>query len=171
MAHKLFCLLNGAIRRRLRGFLLGAVVAALGAVFAAISLGFGALAAYVQLSAMEGRSGGALIVCGAYGLLAIAILTLWASSRGAFRLRRAAAISVPPSSSEVNPLDQTFGATGDAQEQRAAIALVRMSRNLSPMQTVALGLIGGFIVGRRMGKKDSRGREARSPCQNHAPEA
>ena len=170
MARKLFGLLDGAIRRRLSGFLLGAAVVALGAVFAAISLGFGALAAYVQLSAVEGRSVAALIVCGAYGLLAITILTLWASSRGAFGLRRAAAIEAAPSSSDVNPLHQTFGAAGDAQEQLAAIALVQMGRNLSPMQTVALGLMGGFIVGRRMGRRDGRGRGARSPSQIHAPE-
>ena len=171
MASKLFSLLTAAIRQRLRDFLLGASAVALASLFLAISMGFGSLALYVHLSTVEGRSIAALIVCGAYGLLAFAILLLSAWSRGAFRLRRAAAISAPPSSSNVNPLHQTFEATGDAQEQLAAIALVRIGRNLSPMQTIALGLIGGFIFGRRMGKQDSRGSETRSPSQNRAPDA
>jgi hypothetical protein len=171
MASKLFSLLRAAIRRRLHNVLLSAAALALAAVFAVISLGFGVLAAYVHLSAMEGRGIAALIVCGATGLLAITILTLWAWSRGDFRLRRAAAVSPPPSSSKLDPLQQTFGATGDAQEQLAEIALVRMGRNLSPMQFVALGLIGGFFVGRRLGKRDGPGSEAKSPSQNLAPEA
>jgi hypothetical protein len=171
MASKLFSLLTAAIRQRLRDILLGASAVALASLFLAISMGFGAFAVYVHLSAVEGRSIAALIVCGAYGLLAITILILWAWSRGAFRLRRAAAIAAPPSSSNVNPLHQTFEATGDAQEQLAAIAQVRMSRNLSPMQTVALGLIGGFIVGRRMRKQDNPGSKTNSPSQNRAPEA
>lgn len=171
MASKLFGLLNAAIRRRLHNLLLSAAAVALAAVFAAISLGFGALAAYIQLSAMEGRSMAALIVSGACGLLAITILALLAWSRDAFRSRRAAAISAPPSPSNVSSLHQIFGATRDAQEQLAAIALVQMVRNLSPMQIAALGLIGGFIVGRRMGKRDSPGGEAKSPSPNLAPEA
>ncbi len=171
MASNLFGLLNAAIRRRLHNFLLSAAAVALAVVFAAISLGFGALAAYIHLSAVEGRGIAALIVCGANGLLAITILTLWAWSRGAGRLHRAAAISAPPSPSNVNPLHQTFEATSDAQAQLAAIALVRMGRNLSPMQFVALGLIGGFFVGRRMGKRDSPGSEAKSPSEDLSPEA
>jgi hypothetical protein len=44
MASKLFSLLNAAFRRRLHNFLLSVAAVALAVVFAAISLGFGALA-------------------------------------------------------------------------------------------------------------------------------
>jgi hypothetical protein len=92
MASKMFSLLSAPIRQRLRDILLGVSAVALASLFLAISMGFGALALYVHLSTVEGRSIAALIVCGAYGPLAIAILILWAWSRGAFRLRRATAI-------------------------------------------------------------------------------
>ncbi len=51
---RLFGPLKRAIRRRLRAFLPGAAIVAIAAVFGAISLGFGALAAYIQLGAVEG---------------------------------------------------------------------------------------------------------------------
>ena len=77
----------GAAERRMGDFLLGAAVAGMVALFAAVSLGFGAFAAYAYLQASQGRVVAALILCAAFGATAIAI---WAIAMARRRARRVA---------------------------------------------------------------------------------
>lgn len=144
--------LRAAAERRLRVFLLGVVAAAVVALFAAVSLGFGTFAAYVYLRASEGRVVAALIVCAAYGLLAITIWAIVATRWRAGRLRRVAATSAPASPENVDSLLQSLAAANTPHDQLALVAAVRLGRELSPMQLLALALIGGFIAGRKLGK-------------------
>src|SRR5271166_627109 len=137
-------------KRRLRDFLLGVVAATFAALFATVSLGFGTFAAYIYLRALEGRAVAALIVCATYGLLAITIGLIGAASQRAGRLRRAALASAPASRGNVRSLLQYFAAAGTAQDQQALEAAMRLGREFSTMQLLALALIGGFIVGRRL---------------------
>ncbi len=90
-------LVGSVAEQRLRDFLLGVGTAAVGALFAAVSLGFGTFAVYVYLRTSNGRVIAALIVCAAYGLLAITIWAIVAARRRARRLRLAAAESAPAS--------------------------------------------------------------------------
>lgn len=139
--------LGAAAERRLCNYLLSVVAAAVVALFAAVSLGFGTFAAYVCLRASEGRVVAALIVCAAYGLLAI---TIWTTTevvrRRADRLRRVAAAS-PASTANVDSLLQSLAA-----DSIPLVAAMRLARELSPMQLFALALIGGFVAGRKLGK-------------------
>src|SRR5271166_1989479 len=86
-----------AAKRRLRDFLLGVAAATAAALFATVSLGFATFAAYIYLRGLEGRVVAALIVCAAYGLLAITIGVIWAARRRGGRLRPAAVASAPAS--------------------------------------------------------------------------
>jgi hypothetical protein len=52
----------------------------------------------------------------------------------------------------VDSLLQDFAAAGTARDQRALVAALRLGRELSPAQLVALALVGGFIAGRRIRK-------------------
>jgi len=128
MLRRLTACVTAAVDRRLRDFALDVAAAAIGALFAAISLGFGTYAAYVYLRAWEGPVFAALIICMAYGLLAI-------SRRRACRLTRGAAASSLASPDDVESLLRSLAAAG---------APMRLGRELSPLQVAALALIGGF---------------------------
>ena len=43
---------------------------------------------------------------------------------------------------------QSLAAAGAPQDQRALVAAIRLGRELSPMQLLALALVGGFIAGK-----------------------
>jgi len=133
-----------AAKRRLKDFLLSVAAATAAALFAAVSLGFGTFAAYIYLRALEGRVVAALIVCAAYGLLAITIGVIGAARQQSGRLRPAAAVSAPASRGNVDSLLQHLAAAGSAQDQQALDAAMRLGRKFSPMQLLALALIGGF---------------------------
>ena len=145
-------LVGSVAEQRLRDFLLGVGTAAVGALFAAVSLGFGTFAVYVYLRTSNGRVIAALIVCAAYGLLAITIWAIVGARRRARRLRLAAAESAPASWEDFDSLLRYFAAAGTPQDQLALLAAMRMGRELSPMQLLALALIGGFVAGRKLGK-------------------
>jgi len=141
-----------AAKRRLRHFLLGVAAATVAALFAAVSLGFGTFTAYIYLRGLEGRVVAALIVCAVFGLLAITIGVIGAARRRAGRLRPAAAASAPASRGNVDWLLQHLATAGTAQDQQALDAAMRLGREFSPRELLALALIGGFIVGRRLTK-------------------
>ena len=142
-------LLGAATERRMGDFLLGAAVAGMVALFAAVSLGFGAFAAYAYLQASQGRVVAALILCAAFGATAIAIWAIAMARRRARRARLAARASSAPVE-DIDTLLRHLVAAGAQQDQLALVA--RLGRELSPMQLLALALIGGFIAGKKLAK-------------------
>lgn len=150
MIRELTGLLGGAAERCLRESLLAIITMALAALFAAVSLGFGTFAAYVCLRESEGRVFAALILCAAYGLVAIVICAVWMARRRTARSHRAAA--APASPDDVESLLQRMAAASTQPDQQALVAAMQLGRALSPMQMLALALMGGFIAGRKLGK-------------------
>jgi hypothetical protein len=142
-------LLGAATERRMGDFLLGAAVAGMVALFAAVSLGFGAFAAYAYLQASQGRVVAALILCAAFGATAIAIWAIAMARRRARRSRLAARASSAPVE-DIDTLLRHLVAAGAQQDQLALAA--RLGRELSPMQLLALALVGGFIAGKKLAK-------------------
>ena len=119
------------------------------ALFAAVSLGFGAFAAYAYLQASQGRVVAALILCAAFGATAIAIWAIAMARRRARRSRLAARASSAPVE-DIDTLLRHLVAAGAQQDQLALAA--RLGRELSPMQLLALALVGGFIAGKKLAK-------------------
>jgi hypothetical protein len=145
-------LLGAATERRMGDFLLGVAAAGLVALSAAISLGFGTFAVYAYLRASQGRVVAALIVCAAYGAIAITIWAVGMARRRAHRLRLAAMASAPAPVADINSILQHLVAAGAQQDQSALAAAMRLGRELSPMQLFALALVGGFIAGKKLAK-------------------
>jgi hypothetical protein len=143
-------LLDVATERRFRAFLLGVGAAAVVTMFAMASLGFGAFAAYGYLRPMVGPVAAALILCGASGLLALVIGAFTWTRRRARRMQANAAASTP--AGNVNSFLQGFIATGAPDQQSTLDAAMRFARDITPMQLVALALIGGFTAGRKLRK-------------------
>ena len=141
-------LLDVATERRFRAFLLGVGAAAVVTMFAMASLGFGAFAAYGYLRPVEGPVAAALILCGASGLLALVIGAFTWTRRRARRMQANAAASTPAGNSFL----QSFIATGAPDQQSTLDAAMRFARDITPMQLVALALIGGFTAGRKLRK-------------------
>ncbi len=141
--------MSAAAERRLGDFLLGAAVAGMVALFAAVSLGFGAFAIYAYLQASQGRVVAALIVCAAFGAAAIAICAIAIARRRARRSRQAAKAS-SARAGDIDSLLRHLAAAGAQQDQLALAA--RLGRELSPMQLLALALAGGFIAGKKLTK-------------------
>ena len=140
---------GAATQRRLRDFLLGAAVAGMAALFAAVSLGFGVFALYAYLQASQGRVVAASIICAAFAATAIAIWATGIARRRARRSRRAAMASSAPVE-DIDALLRRFVAAGAEGDQLATAA--RLGRELSPMQLLALALVGGFIAGQKLSK-------------------
>jgi len=143
-------LLDVATERRFRAFLLGVGAAAVVTMFAITSLGFGAFAAYGYLRPVEGPVAAALILCAASGALALAIGAFTWTRRRARRMQANAAASTP--AGNVNSFLQGFIATGAPDQQSTLDAAMRFARDITPMQLVALALIGGFTAGRKLRK-------------------
>ena len=143
-------LLGAAAEQRLGDFLLAVAGAGIMALFAAVSLGFGTFAVYAYLRASQGRVVAALIICAAYGATAITIWAIGMARRRARRLRLAAMASASAPVADINSLLRHLVAAGAQQDQLALVA--RLGRELSPMQLLALALIGGFIAGKKLAK-------------------
>ena len=143
-------LLDVATERRFRAFLLGVGVAAVVTMFAMASLGFGAFAAYGYLRPVVGPMGAALILCGTFGLLALVIGAFIWTLRRVRRMQANAAASTP--AGKVNSFLQGFIATGAPDQQSTLDAAMRFARDMTPIQLVALTLIGGFTAGRKLRK-------------------
>jgi hypothetical protein len=143
-------LVGATIEQRVRDSLLGIGVIIVSALFATVSLGFGTFGAYVYVSESEGPVVTALILCALYGLLAFVIWAVWAARRRAALGRRAAAAPTTPGN--VDSLIQSLAGAGAPEDQQALAAAMRLGRQLSPIQILALALISGFIAGRKLSK-------------------
>ena len=133
--------------------MLGVGAVAVAALLCAVALGFGTLAAYLYLRASQGAVGAALIVCLAYALLAILIGTAALIRRRAERLARSAASApTPAASGNIDSLFQSMAEAAAPQDRQALLAALELGRGLSPLQLITIALIGGFIVGRKLGK-------------------
>jgi len=128
-------LLDVATERRFRAFLLSVGAAAVVTMFA--RLGFGSL-------------GAALILGAASGVLALAIGAFTWTRRRARRMQANAAASTP--AGNVNSFLQGFIATGAPDQQSTLDAAMRFARDMTPMQLVALALLGGITAGRKLRK-------------------
>jgi hypothetical protein len=143
-------LLDVATERHFRAFLLGVGTAAVVTMFAITSLGFGTFAAFGYLRPVEGPVAAALILCAASGALALAIGAFTWTRRRARRMQANAAASTL--AGNVNSFLQGFIATGAPDQQSTLDAVMRFARDMTPMQLVALALIGGFTAGRKLRK-------------------
>lgn len=144
-------LLGAVAERALADLLLGVIAAAAVALLAGISLAFGTFAAYVHLSVTEGPVVAAMIVGAVYGLLAIMTCAfVMVRRRRRLRVAVASASAVPPGN--VESLLQSLAGAGAPLDQQAMAAALQLGRELSPIQLLALALIGGFITGRTLGK-------------------
>ena len=143
-------LLDVATEHRFRAFLLGVGAAAVVTMFAIASLGFGAFGAYGYLRPVVGPVATALILCGASGLLALVIGAFIWTRRRARRMQANAAASTP--AGNVNSFLQSFIATGAPDQQSTLDGAMRFARDMTPIQLVALTLIGGFAAGRKLRK-------------------
>ena len=149
MVRELIGLCGAAAERCLHDCLLGVVTSTVAALFTAVSLGFATFAAYVHLCVSEGPVAAALIVSG----------DLWAD-----RNRHLGNRSCAPACRPVAPrggglitpkcrcADQSLAAAGAPQDQLALIGAMRLGRELSTMQLVALTLAAGFMAGRKLHK-------------------
>jgi hypothetical protein len=117
MVRELIGLWGAAAERCLRGWLLGVVTATVAALFAVVSLGFATFAAYIQLRASTRTVVAALIVCTAYGLLAIAIWAVGVARSRATQSRRAAASVLASAGSNVDSLRE-WRAPDEARKAR-----------------------------------------------------
>lgn len=153
MIHWLMSLLGALSERRVRDFSLGVGAVAVVALLGAVALGFGTLAAYVYFRASQGVVGAALIICFAYALLAILIGAAAMICRRAERLARgAASASTPASSENIHSFFQGLAGAGAPKGREALLAAMQIGRELTPLQLIAIALISGFIVGRKLGK-------------------
>lgn len=128
-----------------RDFLIGTIGAEVVTLLSTVCLGFGTFAAYMQLSAVEGPVFAALVISVAYGVVAViagVALARW-HARSTFPSSTAPA---PPENLEA--LLQSLAAAGAPQDQTALIGALRVGRNLSPMELIAVSLISGFFAGR-----------------------
>ena len=151
MVRELIGLWGAAAERCLHDSLLGVATFTAAALFTAVSLGFATFAAYDYFRASEGPVAAALIVAAAYGLLAIAILAIGVARRRAARLRRAAAAASPREcrcAASVCGRERTR-----RRKQLALIAAMRLGRELSTMQLLALTLAAGFMAGKNLRKR------------------
>ncbi|WP_270934602.1 hypothetical protein [Falsiroseomonas oryzae] len=136
-----------------RDFLIGVIGAEAVMLLATLSLGFGTFAAYTHLSASEGPVFAAGVISAAYGMVAIMVggaLARWHARSS----RHRPAVPAPNENPNENleALLQSLAATGTPQDQMALIAALRVGRELSPIELLALSLISGFFAGRQTGK-------------------
>lgn len=132
-----------------RDFLIGTIGAEVVTLLAAVSLGFGTFAVFTHLSASEGPVFAAAVMSAAYGTFAVIA--------GVALARWHAKSSRPPAAAPATPenleaLLQSLAEAGTPLDQTALIAALRVGSKLSPMELLAISLIGGFFAGRRAGK-------------------
>jgi hypothetical protein len=130
-----------------RDFMIGAIGAELVTLFTIICLGFGTFAAYTHFSASQGPVFAAIMISATYGV--VAVICGVALMRWHDRSSRPAA-AAPAENLEA--LLQSLSAAGAPQDQKALIAALRVGRDLSPMELLAVSLISGFFAGRGASK-------------------
>ncbi len=134
---------------RPRDFLIATIAAEVVTLFTIISLGFATFAAYMHLSASGGPVFAAVVISLAYGVVAVIAgisLARWHDRSSP----PAPAASAPPDNLEA--LLQSLTAASTPQDQKALIAALRVGRDLSPMELLAISLLSGFFAGRTTGK-------------------
>lgn len=152
MIRRLTDLLGRAVERRLRDVAFGVVALASVALLAAISLGFGVFAAYSRLHGLLGDVAAASVICAVFGLAAAMIALVWtARRRKAGRARRVAAPAPAPATSIASLLLALIEA-GPPQDREVIAAALRLGREISPAQLLALAVAGGFIIGKKREK-------------------
>jgi hypothetical protein len=132
-----------------RDFMIGAIGAEVVTLFTIICLGFGTFAAYTHLSASQGVVFAAAMISVAYGVVAVicgVALMRWHEKSS----RPASVAPAPPENLET--LLQSLSAAGAPQDQKALVAALRVGRDLSPMELLAISLISGFFAGRGASK-------------------
>lgn len=132
-----------------RNFMIGAIGAELVTLFTIICLGFGTFAAHTHFSASQGPVFAAAVISVAYGVVAVicgVALMRWHDRSS----RPASAAQAPPENLET--LLQSLSAAGAPQDQKALIAALRVGRDFSPMELLAVSLISGFFAGRGASK-------------------
>lgn len=142
-------LLQGGADRRMREVMRFAAIAVVSTLAACVGLGFGTFAGYIYLRASQGPAIAALIVGAIYMVLAIAIYALGSTRR---RVGGERAASSPASPVDFESIAGSFAAAGSSREQLAWVAAMELGRALTPLQLVAVALIGGFVAGRRIRK-------------------
>ncbi len=152
MIDKILAFMRAAIERRRRDFMSNCATIALVAMFGSASLGFGVFAAYLYLSSLFGGVIAALIFCAACAVIVIAVLGVSAWRKRNARLRRTAAASPNPSPESLALLVESLLATGVLGDQKNLLAATRLGAKLKPLELVALALVGGFIVSRKLDK-------------------
>ncbi|WP_198374737.1 hypothetical protein [Neoroseomonas rubea] len=132
-----------------RDFLIGMVGAEVVTLLGAVSLGFGTFAAYAHLSATQGPVFAGVVISAAYGVAAVTggiALARWHASSS----KAAPAEPAPPENLEA--LLRSLAGAGTPQDQMALIAALKVGRDVSPMQLLAISLISGFFAGRTTGR-------------------
>jgi hypothetical protein len=137
----LYRLVGAVADWRPRDFLIGMVAAEAVALLAVVSLGFGIFAAFTHLAATQGTVHAALVISGSAAVVA---------AIAGFALARWQAGEPPPDSLEV--LLKSLTAAGTQQDQAALISALRLGRDLTPMELLAVSLVSGFFAGRKAGK-------------------
>ena len=128
-----------------RDFLIATIAAEVVTLFTIICLGFATFAAYMHLSVSEGPVFAAVVISVAYGVVAViagVALARWHERSS----RPTPAASAPPENLEA--LLQSLTTASAPQDQNALIAALRVGRDLSPMELLAISLISGFFAGR-----------------------
>jgi hypothetical protein len=128
-----------------RDFLIATIAAEVVTLFTIICLGFATFAAYMHFSASQGPVFAAIMISATYGVVAVicgVALMRWHERSS----RPASAAPTPPENLEA--LLQSLSAAGAPQDQNALIAALRVGRDLSPMELLAISLISGFFAGR-----------------------
>ncbi len=152
MIDKVLASLRATIELSRHDFMRNCGTAALATLFGLASLGFGAFAAFLLLSASFGGAMAAMILCSACAAIVVALVAIPAWRRKKARLRRAAmaAASAPPQS--LASLFEGLLAAGALGDQKNLLAVLRLGRKLTSLDLVALALFGGFIASRQLGK-------------------
>ena len=109
----------------------GVVTATVAALFAAVSKWFATVVAYVHLCVSDGPLAAALIVCAAYGVLAIAIWAIRVMRRRATRTRHCGSVGAGIIRRRRFATKIALAATGTPKDPLALIAAIRLGRELS----------------------------------------
>lgn len=129
-----------------RDFLIGMVGAEVVTLLGAVSLGFGTFAGYAHLSATQGPVFAGLVIAAAYGVVAVTggiALARWHASSS-----KAVPAEEPAPPENLEALLRSLAGAGTPQDQMALIAALKVGREVSPMQLLAISLISGFFAGR-----------------------
>jgi hypothetical protein len=146
--HRLFAAASGWHPGQI---LISLAIAGLAAAFAAVSLGFATLAAWLHLDAVAGRIAACLAISGCYALAAIittVVLLRWRARSS----RRDARDPGQASTAQLEAVLQALAAAGGGDDATAFAAALGTGRTMSPMERLVVALVSGFFAGRKLGR-------------------